>query len=240
MSVITESPLSVRMSMRCTNCVTFKEMRRHIKTSEWAPVASWWMAAPIPFFKIPPRQEFRVADFLQDKAKEIPSLQYRYAWWQVSTLPVDPERKWWQTPGAMFGFCVGASVLLIGIVWPIVIRLLVKMGLGNPDEEPAGIDLSKVSNRSPAPSLAATAPIREGAAQLDALNAELEARMGGIAIDSSGRDEEAEIREEQEAIRKLSNAPVEPVAVDTKTDDEADFTGGEFYPVARPHVKKVD
>jgi len=219
--------------------VTFKEMRRHRETGQWAPVAQWWMAAPIPFFARPPEgnKNWRVADFLAAKAKDIPSLDYQYAWWQVAPLEKDTERKWWQTTRNMFGLIVAASVLIIGVLWPITIRVLVKMGFGDPDVETEGIDLSKVSSRSETP-LAAAVPTADDAARLEALNAELEAKVGGMLVDDDRRDEEAEIREEQEAIRKLSSAPVEPVAADAAKAADRDFTGGEFYPVARPHVKK--
>jgi hypothetical protein len=220
--------------------VTFKEMRRHRETGQWEPVAEWWMAAPIPFFKIPPggNQNWRVADFLAAKAKDIPSLDYQYAWWQVAPLENDTERKWWQTARNMFGLIVAASVLVIGILWPITIRVLVKMGFGDPEIETKGIDLSKASSRSETPLVAASGPTQDDAARLAALNAELEAKVGDMLVDEDRRDEEAEIREEEEAIRKLSNAPIEPVAAETAKADDKDFTGGEFYPVARPHVKK--
>ena len=220
--------------------VTFREMRRHRETGQWDPVAEWWMAAPIPFFARPPggNQNWRVADFLAAKAKDIPSLDYQYAWWQVAPLENDTERKWWQTTRNMFALIVAASVLVIGVLWPIAIRVLVKMGFGDPERETDGFDLSKVSSRSEAPLVATTGPAEGDAARLAALNAELESKVGDMLVDEDRRDEEAEIREEQEAIRKLSNAPVEPVASEAAKADDKDFTGGEFYPVARPHAKK--
>jgi hypothetical protein len=242
-SVLTDiviEPARTSANDKAMQKVTFKEMRRHRETGQWAPVAEWWMAAPIPFFARPPggNQNWRVADFLAAKAKDIPSLDYQYTWWQVAPLENDTERKWWQTTRNMFVLIVAASVLVIGILWPIAIRVLVKMGFGDPDVETEGIDLSKVSSRSEAPLVTAAGPTADDAARLAAINAELEVQVGGMLVDDDRRDEEAEIREEQEAIRKLSNAPVEPVAAEAAKVADKDFTGGEFYPVARPHVKK--
>ena len=233
-------PARVSASGPVMQKVTFTEVRRHRETGKWDPVVKWWMAAPIPFFAKPPdgNKNWRVADFLAAKAKEIPSLDYGYAWWQVAPLPDDTERRWWQTTKATFGIVMGASVLVIGILWPLTIRLLVKMGFGNPDVEPDGVDLSKVSSRSAAPVITAAGPTQGDAERLAALNAELESKVSGMLIDDNQRDEDAETREEEEAIRRLSDKPVEPITAEAAKSEDKDFTGGEFYPVARPHVKK--
>ena len=222
---------------RPVQMVTFHELRRHIKTGKWDPVVDYWMAAPIPFFARPPTPEFRVADFLKGKQKEMPSLKYTYAWWAPAALPGDIEAHPWQKPATMFAVVLGLSVLLIGIAWPLVIRLLVKLGLGNPEEE-AGIDLSKVSSRGAAPAIAATSPTSDEQARLDALNAELEAKVSGMLINQDAEDEAAEIRAEEAAVRQLSNTSGVDETPTAQPKEDRDFTGGVFYPVARPGGKK--
>jgi len=131
---------------------------------------------------------------------------------------------------------MGGSVLLIGVVWPQVIRMLVKMGLGNPEvPQEAGYDLSKVQQR-PTERPAAPVATEEDAAELAAFNAQLESKVGGMKIVDEKRDETEERRQEQAVIRKLSDAPLERQDADKKPDEEKTF-GGEYYPVARPGTR---
>jgi len=205
-----------------TQVVTFWEKLKNKETGSWDPVRQYRVYTKIPVFPKAPRADYGISDYLADQKKEFPALDTGYNWWQV------PRNAWLVS--------MGGSVLLIGIIWPQVIRLLVKMGLGNPElPQEAGYDLSKVRQRSTARAAAPVATSEE-AAQLAALNAQLESNVADMLIAEDERDEAEERRHEQAVIRKLSDAPLEPQETDTKPEENKNF-GGEYYPVARPSTR---
>jgi len=216
------SPVTADNEGKPTQVVTFWERLKNKETGSWDPVRQYRVYTTIPVFPKAPRANYGISDYLADQKKDFPALDTGFNWWQV------PRNAWLMS--------MGGSVLLIGVVWPQVIRMLVKMGLGNPEvPQEAGYDLSKVQQR-PTERPAAPVATEEDAAELAAFNAQLESKVGGMKIVDEKRDETEERRQEQAVIRKLSDAPLERQDADKKPDEEKTF-GGEYYPVARPGTR---
>lgn len=151
--------------------------------------------------------------------------------------PYDRELHFWQKPANAWLTAMGASVLLIGVTWPMVIRMLVRMGFGVPEDE-LGVDLSKVK------SSARPEPVRAGVtdadlSDLDSLNARLEANVAGMLMSQDELDDAEERRAEEAVVRKLEAQRLESQQANAKPEEPKDYKG-EFYPVARPAGKKDD
>lgn len=262
---IVVEPLKTNVQGDPVQRVSFKVFLRNVKTEKWEQAEDGSMIASVPFIASAPHNDYRVMDWLNEEKKNNPGLKYTYAWWKVSGMtpdnmekanlerffqrpsdkkpltffqrPADRELHFWQRPGNAWLTAIGASVLLIGVLWPMVIRLLVKMGLGQPEEEP-GVDLSKVRSSSK------PEPVRAGVTtddlnDLDALNARLEENVAGMLINQDELDEEEERRVEEAVVRKLEAQRLEAQQTSGKPDEPKDYKG-EFYPVARPAGKKDD
>ncbi|MGN6503922.1 MAG: hypothetical protein ACTHM6_00010 [Tepidisphaeraceae bacterium] len=222
------SPAMKDAAGHVVNAVTFWELQKKKTTGTWEPVREWRFYAGVPFYTRAPRPDYSILDFLAEKKKDIPALDY--------------STRWWQVPRTMYLLCIGGSVLVIGVLWPMLLRALVRAGLGAPEEVDAGIDLSRVSSSSediPIPTRAAVS--EEDRGKLDALNAALESNVAGMTIGDSKPAEPAsaaEVAKQEQAIRELPNAPLEhaPAAAAPKPTDD-DYKG-EYYPVARPAGKR--
>jgi hypothetical protein len=232
--------------------VTFMERRRNRDTDKWDDLPGDTVAE-IPYRKDINDPDNRVGDFLKQRQEVMPELDYRYAWWsitgvnpvegaQASTsfvrgkIPFDRELRWWQYPRGAWIVLLTGSVVVIGIIWPLVIRGLVKLGFGLPeDPNETGMDLSKVSSRTTQEPGGISKGVTDD--DLDALgdlNARLAASVGDLSVTEHEPDEAEQKRAEAATIKKLSNAPAEPIATEAKPEDPKDFKG-EYYPVARPH-----
>ena len=208
--------------------VTFWVRQKNKTTGTWDRTVQYQVRVGQPIFdKSSPVNFATINDYLADQKAKLPSLDYRAAWWQA--------------PNAIWALSLGGSVLVIGILWPMVIRLMVKLGLGMPEEEEeAGYDLSKVSSSSPVVNSTGVGVTAADRDQLESLNEQLEANVGGMLLDKDEEDEEEERLIEQAVIRKLEGQPLQAHEVTQNQTAEERAYGGEFYPVARPVVKKED
>ena len=161
-----------------------------------------------------------VLEFLK-KAKEIsPEVKYRYAWY----------RETW----AVFMLCTGASVLLIGGVWPSVVSLMVGAGLGLQREAKGPeYDLSRFKSEPPKPSQRHE-PTPEEIAHMRELEAELERKLEAQRLGMPVPEDQPAAKEA--APRQLDAGPLEAAAIQ-KNEEEHDYKG-EFYPVDRHLPKK--
>jgi hypothetical protein len=236
--------------------VTFKRMMRHRETGRWDPIPSDTIAE-IPYIKTDANPDNRLADHLDKLRERIPAIGYSYARLAVSTLerpvdqpedagrltrianafvrglPDDRELAFWQKPTFAWLIALGGSVALIGVAWPMVIRAMVRMGLGMPDEPMA--DLSQVRSSSSAPVIAAKSVSQSDRDALDDLNARLEENVAGMLIESDEGDAAEARREDAEEaalIKKLNNTPLESQASTAPPEQPKDYQG-EFYPVAK-------
>lgn len=199
--------------------VTYYERQHNRVTGSWDPVVQYWLATPVPLSPKSPRPDFGVLDYLKDRSQDIKTLDYKYQWW------LEPRNIWI--------FTLGGSVLLVGLLWPLVIlKLLVKLGLAEPPSERMGsLAAVKITDDSSELSTGAvvTADDRQ---KLDDLNAELAANVAGMTVASSNGDR----KHVEEPIRLLKGDNVVEVKPMEQDKDPEDFKG-EFYPVARPHAK---
>lgn len=158
-----------------------------------------------------------VLEYLKQVKEGNPNVKFRYAWWQ---------ERW-----AIYLLWTGASVLLIGGVWPSIVSLMVGAGLGfHKKEEGPEYDLSRFKGEKEKEKPAATAADMQHLHELeDELEKKLAAQRAGMPIP----DDESE---EAAAVRKLEGGPLEAVASDKPPEDHE--YKGEFYPVDRGAKKK--
>lgn len=251
------SPATASANGKSVQRVSFTWTARHKVTKETETIPAS-VVADIPFIKTDENPDNRVSDYLATLKERMPELKYGYAWWRVSGLepsvppekregglagmirggvPFDRELHWWQYPRGTWIVLLVVSVVTIGIIWPMIIKLLVKLGFGLPPEELAAFDLRHVSSRT-----TTELPTRPGvtAADRDALanlTASLEQNVSGMLVTNDDLDDAHERKQEAALVKKLSNQPAEQTQVEAKSDEPKDYTG-EFYPVARPHGHK--
>jgi hypothetical protein len=133
------------------------------------------------------------------------------------------------------------SVLVIGVIFPTVLSLLTRAGLG-PPPAPAK---PKTHERPASPRPAAPKPTvpAGGLSEKDRRDLlELEAAMErklAEGASSAPAPSGAAKAEAQPAVRKLDGAPADPPPVIAPKPQEPHEYKGEFYPVARPVVKKT-
>lgn len=155
------------------------------------------------------------------RAKEIsPELSYRYAWF----------RETW----AIFMLWTGASVLLIGGVWPSVVSLMVGAGLGL-QREPKGPDYDLDRFKAEAEKQPERRePTADEIAHLRQLEEELERKLQAQQLGMPIPEDEPS--DAPAAPMKLDGAPLEAAKL-PQQEQEHDYKG-EFYPVDRHLPKK--
>ncbi len=252
------SPIFQDVTGKSVQRVNFMMRLKDRQTGVWTDLPGD-TTADIPYIKTNDNPDNRLSDFLAILKKDRPELDYRFSWWQVSGLkplatpatttgggvraffrgsyPEDREISWWQYPRGAWMVIILASVLLIGVIWPMVIRLLVKLGLGMPEDQTTGVDLSKVSSRSTTDAPARTGMTDDDMDVLGDLNARLESNVAGMIVDDDALDHDAEQKAEAAVIKKLSNQPAERAADESTPAKPKDYTG-EFYPVVKPGTSK--
>jgi hypothetical protein len=151
-------------------------------------------------------------------------LSYQWAFWE--------EHNW------TYIIFTTACVLIIGVAWPILLRLLVGAGFGRPPKPEDEYDLSRFGQGGDE-AVAATAERDPAAEEADlaAVTAAYEARIG------KGVDEDEEIESAIAEAQATSGAPIrqlrtgsaaEEISAKQAQEDEDREYAGEFYPVARP------
>ena len=216
-------PLVTDNAGKKVQVVTFWEKLKNRQTGNWDPVRQYRLYTAIPLFPKVPQPNYGIVDYLADAKQQMPGLDAGFSWWQV------PRNAWL--------ISMGGSVLVIGVLWPLTIRMMVKLGLGNPEvADDAGYDLSQTRTR---PSNAVVVPqgiSADAQAQLAALNERLEQHVGDMLIGDEKPDVAKERKAEQAVIRKLSSVPAEQNEPTGQQEKPISFDG-EFYPVARPTTK---
>ena len=163
-----------------------------------------------------------VREFLASVQKNNASadIDYRYAWY----------RETW----AIYLLWTGASLLLIGGVWPSVISLMVGAGLGfHPEEKGPDYDLERFKADAEKKKAAGHDPTPQELAHLRELEEELERKLAAQRLGVPMPEDEPEAA--TVAAKKLDGGPLEAFA-DNREPEEHDYKG-EFYPVDR-HVHR--
>jgi hypothetical protein len=141
---------------------------------------------------------------------------------------------WWRQPWAVYLLWTGASVLLIGGVWPVLVSVMVGAGFGlKREEQGPEYDLERFKAEQDAkgvkhePTPAEIAHLRE---LEDELERKLAAQRAGMPI-----PEDEPVAAQAAAVKKLDGGPLEVANTDKPAEDH-DYKG-EFYPVDR-HAKR--
>ncbi|HZL36437.1 MAG TPA: type II secretion system protein [Tepidisphaeraceae bacterium] len=171
-------------------------------------------AAPRPYAPLGtagPSAEYRVADFLRAAAKARPELAVRYAWWD--------------DPAVSFAIWTGGSVLVIGGVWPILLRLLIGAGFGRKRET---YDLDRFQ-AGPDPVMGRQEITADDRRRLQELGEEMIRGLQGTA------DAGPAVASPPIPVRELAPQPTQPVPAAPGPDREYI---GQYYPVTRnaPHA----
>jgi len=160
-----------------------------------------------------------VMEYLKSTKAQNAEVDYKFAWWR---------QKW-----ATYLLWTGASVLLIGGVWPVVVSLMVGAGFGlKREDEGPEYDLARFKAEQEAkgahhePTPAELAHLRE---LEDELDKKLAAQRAGLPMPE---DEP----EPAQGTKKLDGGPLEAAKIQQQ-NEEHDYKG-EFYPVDRHAPKK--
>jgi hypothetical protein len=157
---------------------------------------------------------YTIVDFLADARRQNAALNYSYvALW---------EPRW-----AYLAWTAG-SLVLIGGLWPTLIRLMIGAGFARAEPDPA-YDLSRFKGgNEKAAAKEQTSAVDE--ARVRELAEELERKLSADASARQGSPQEA--LPELEPVRPLLLAPAEVPAGGEKPPENKEY-GGEYYPVVR-------
>lgn len=157
-----------------------------------------------------------VLEFLAAQKKNNADVSFKYAWY----------RETW----AIYMLWTGASVLLIGGVWPSIVSLMVGAGLGFHKED-AGpeYDLSRFKSEQDAKKQAGHEPTPAEVEHLQKLEAELEKKLAAQRAGLPIPEDEPEAT--PAGVKKLDGGPLQSM-VEEKPPEDHEYKG-EFYPVDR-------
>jgi len=207
----------------------FKVVARHIRPTTTAGKGD---ARPVVFIADTPykagvwrgeSEEYPdVREYLKKAKTDNPELSFTYARYR---------EKW-----AIYALWTGASVLLIGGVWPSVVSLMVGAGLGFQGEEKGpDYDLSRFKSEAAKKAAGGQGPTAADLQHLHELEDELEkklaAQQAGLPIP------EDQPAQPVAAAKKLDGGPLENLAP-AKTAEDHEYKG-EFYPVDHGTKKKT-
>lgn len=217
------SPPVVDVRGKSMENVTFWVRQKNKTTGTWDRTEQYQVRVNNPIFneRVATTNYASMRDYLAEKKKEIPSLDFRF--------------NFYQKPEVIWALSLGGSFVGIGILLPILIRAMVKMGLGLPEiEDEKGVDLSRVSSRgASSPAFAGVGVTDADRDELAALNEKLESNVSDMLIQQDELDEEEERKAEEAVVKKLTGTTLVDEGAPTQSDASREY-GGEFYPVVRP------
>lgn len=203
--------------------VTFWERQRNRNTGQWDPTLPYRTVTPVPLSPKSPTATFGVLDYLAERRQDIPTLNYRYQWW------LEPRNIWLLS--------LAGSVLLIGVLWPMLLKGMIRLGLAEPPEQRvAGLGAVRTTDESPVMStgVAVTADDHQ---KLADLNAELEANVAGMRVNAGDAAAADQSSAAADPVKLQTERPAEPT-IAAKAGERPENYKGEFYPVSRPVTKK--
>ena len=144
---------------------------------------------------------------------------------------------WWRQPKTAYLMGALGGLLLMGGVWPTVLRLAARAG-GLPPAVEKESGYGDLGGRGAEPAPAAPAASVEDDEEIDAVMAHYVnagAPQSEDEAESAEEDAEAERR-----LRDLETAPLAPAASAARDAAERKEYGGDYYPVARSAAKRED
>jgi len=160
-------------------------------------------------------QPHSIADFLTDAAKQGYNASFSYRWMEI--------------PKYVYPVWIAGSFVVIGLIWPLLLRMMVDQGLGR--ERTQGFDLRRykpsASEAKPA-AVGATAEDQQRLVDLEAnMLASLKAQQAGEApAPAAGQAAPPQVA-------KLSGAAAQTPAAAPEPEPEKKSYEGEYYPVDR-------
>jgi hypothetical protein len=178
-----------------------------------------------------PADRHTISDFLLAANKLILQQQ------GPGAIPVSFRYTWWESANHAFAIWMTGSFLLVGVIWPTLLQVMVKGGLGR--TKPEEFDLSRYKPAPVSPGIAkpTKAVTKDDMQQLREMEESLEASLRASA-QAGGPAAEPQTQPAAPAIKVLAGA--EPAAVLPQAPEEPKEYQGEFYPVVRPVEKKTD
>jgi hypothetical protein len=190
-----------------------------------APSLALARIRPLTAYYIPynPASNRTVVDFLNDAAK--------------MGFPVTYRTAWWKAPKYVYQIWIAGSFVVIGLVWPMLLRLMLEGGLGRPAEAKYDLKRFKPEAEKPAakPVGITEADLAQVKAMADGLEASLRADAGALPQGSAT----AAVGAATGPVKKLG-ASAESVQPAMSEQESKEYKGGEFYPVELPKVKPTD
>lgn len=189
---------------------------------------AYYFKAPVPYVPVTmqftnPPAEPTVLTLLEQIANENPDLPltWKFAWWQT--------RKW------IFAMCLGASLVIVGGIWPTLVNVLAFGSLRRPPEEKSkSAGLWRYKPKKTETAKVATGPTEQDMDELRRLEAELEAKLAGNTISTGPQtacDEAAGPAAAAAPVKKLQTAPLEIAAPEQPKEQKAFGVDREdFYP----------
>jgi hypothetical protein len=146
---------------------------------------------------------------------------------------------WWQSPKYAMRIWMTGTFILVGVIWPILLRMMLLGGLGR--EEPDAYDLSRFKGgRDPAMAQKQSAALTtDDLARIGEMEASFKASLGSMADAATTSTAAATASGAPAAapeIKKLVGGPDTPQEA-ARTEEEQRAYRGEFYPVVKEAAK---
>jgi hypothetical protein len=152
----------------------------------------------------------------------------------ASAIPLSIHYRWWESSKYGYGTWMVGTFLLVGVIWPTLLGVMVRGGLGR--MTPEEYDLSRFKGGTDPATMpkASTAPVTvSDMAKLRDLEATMAETLkaGGVTTVATTAGTPAE---PAPAVKKLAGEAA-PAPAPVAAPDEAKDYQGEFYPVVKPH-----
>jgi len=179
-----------------------------------------------------PADGHSVSDFLIAANKLIVSQQGKNA------IPVSYHYTWWESSNHVYAIWMTGSFLLIGVIWPTLLQVMVKGGLGRTTPDEFNLRSYKPSPVASAVAKPATGVTKDDMQQLREMEEAMEASLKASAS-TGGAVAATQAQPAAPAIKVLDGSAA-PAPALPQTPEEHKAYQGEFYPVVRPVEKKTD
>lgn len=156
----------------------------------------------------------------------------------ANAIPLSFHYRWWENSKYGYEIWMIGTFLIVGVIWPTLLTVMVKGGLGR--TTPEEYDLSRFKG---APEPGATA--KQAAAvvtqsDMDKLRELEETLAASLKASPIATPSAPSAPVAAPAVQKLAGGPPEAAPAAKPQEDEKREYMGEFYPVVKPHEQKKD
>ncbi len=157
----------------------------------------------------------------------------------ANAIPVSFHYTWWESTNHSYAIWMTATFLLVGLIWPALIQVMVKGGLGRPQSDEFNLSQYKPSPTAPAVAKPQTGVTQDDMQQLKEMEESLVASLKASGS-TGGPAADPQTQLAAPAIKVLNASAAEPAAAVPQAPEERKAYQGEFYPVVRTAEKKTD